>query len=135
MAVFPAGAHRNGPEVQDGVLQRWPVFAVALLLLLIASLPGLGRGADLWRSLQPSGSSADTPFVAKREPLRALAALERRDGQPGTPWTGADGMIAPAAWALLEPGIARATAVLSRALPYRTSFWPSPLPRAPPRVL
>ena len=134
MAVFPREAHVEGLNGQDHFLRRWPVFAVALLVLLLGSLPGVVREAEIWRSLQPSGSNSDTPHIAKREPLRALAALDRKDGQ-SSQWLSADGMLLPSALQLIVPGQRRITANEPPKEAVRLPFWPAPLPRAPPRTV
>jgi hypothetical protein len=134
MAVFPREAHVEGPDGQDHFLRRWPVFAIALLILLLGSLPGIVREAELWRSLQASGSNSDALHLAKREPLRALAALERKEGQ-ASQWLGADGMLVPAADTIVAPGHLRITAQDIPESAARLPFWPAPLPRAPPRTV
>ena len=134
MAVFPRETHRKSLNARDRFLPRWPVFATAFLILFIGFLPGVVRDAELTRSLQPSGNRADTPHVAKREPLRALAALERKEGG-GSHWTGADGLILPQGVAQVL-SYHRASVVLGMARsPARPSFWPAPLPRAPPSII
>ncbi len=134
MAVFPPEAHGDSLNAQDRPLQRWPLLAVAFLFLLFSTLPGIVRGADLWRSLQPTGSSADGPYFAKREPLRALAAVERRDGQAGGHAQTADGILVPAALSLASPRYALLGDRASTADICPIPFWPGPLPRAPPRT-
>ncbi|RWX78399.1 hypothetical protein EPK99_07200 [Neorhizobium lilium] len=118
-------------DARDRLLRRWPVVAIALLILLLGSLPGIVREAELWRSLQASGSNADTPYFGKREPLRALAALERKDGQ-GSQWLSSDGILIPTTIELDAPDYIRSLTNDFGAPALHLPFWPGPLPRAPP---
>ncbi len=137
MIVFPRETLARRLASQDSILRRRPVLAaapllvLALLVLLLGTLPGFAREAALCRGLQTLGSKGDIPTLAKREPLRALAALERKDGQ-GSQWLSADGFLVPAPVAAGIPtGIHWYLGSLGKALD-RSPFWPAPLARAPP---
>jgi hypothetical protein len=125
MAKFDAG---------DRFLRRYPVLAVALLVFLLGTMPGIVRNADLWRALQPSGGSADVPHYAKREPLRALAAIERKDSQSSGHWLGADGILPPQLASQGHPDQTAGASAVADSESGAFRFWPSRLPRAPPHA-
>lgn len=131
MAVFPRETHRAQLDAGDRFLRRYPVLAVALLVLVLGAMPGIGRNADLWRCLQPSGGSSETPHFAKREPLRALVAIERKESQAAH-WLGTDGILPPQSSALApaqRSGLVSASVKTKNA---SSGFWPAHRPRAPP---
>lgn len=137
MIVFPRETLARRLASQDSILRRRPLLVsapllfIALVVLLLGTLPGVAREAVLSRSLQTSGSNGDVPALAKREPLRALAALERKDGQ-GSQWLSADGVLVPTQHAAAVPvGPYSCSDSLGSAFGH-ASFWPAPLARAPP---
>jgi len=133
MALFPQDRRtrrREGDE--DRLLSRWPVFAAALLIAaLFGLLSGVVKDVQFPRGVQSADKGSDTPHFSKREPLRALAAAERRDGT-GAHAAGNDGAILPHSVGIAFPVQASALWLNRSHDPSPFAFWPGSLPRAPP---
>jgi hypothetical protein len=131
MAVFPRETHTESLNAQDHFLSRWIFPAAAFLIVLLGLLPGLVKDVELWRGLQAADKASETPHLSKREPLRALAATDRKEGA-GIHTADADGAVLPesADTAYLPTMPATAANLSAEIAPI--SYWPAPLPRAPP---
>ncbi|TDK36768.1 hypothetical protein E2F50_07555 [Rhizobium deserti] len=119
--------------MQDILLSRWVLFVAASLIVFLGLLPGLAKDAELFRGLQSADRNTDTPHLIKREPLRALAAADRKDSA-ATHIADADGAILPGLAETNYPAGRSVAASQRVASPFVASFWPGSLPRAPPTV-
>ena len=93
MALFPPTLRMTAKtRTPDTAYLPW----LALGLFLLAFL---GLITDATRDVRLKGgvlaaeSSSDVPHLAKREPVRFLAADIRRDGTPTAGWFGGDGVL------------------------------------------
>jgi hypothetical protein len=132
MTVFPEETRTMDLKVRDRLLSRLPIIAAAFLITLLGLLPGLARDAEIWRGLQSADKTADGQHLSKREPLRALAASERKEAG-GAYLAGADGVLNAHPLASVFPDHLPAVAPQIAHAPALFSFWPGSLPRAPPR--
>lgn len=132
MAEFPQARRMRRRRDENGLVSRWSLLAVALFLAAIFGLlSGVVRDVQFPRGVQAAGSGSETPHLTKREPLRALAAADRKDST-GTQVAHGGGTLIPnfveIEFFLFTSAIAPA---LSSIRPDQ-SFWPGSLPRAPP---
>ncbi|MBW6424625.1 hypothetical protein KX729_24545 [Rhizobium sp. XQZ8] len=118
---------------EDGLVSRWSVLAAALFLTAIFGLlSGVVRDVQFPRGVQAADSGSETPKLTKREPLRALAAADRKDST-GTHAAHGGGALVPHFTEIEFPLLSSTVApALSAARPALT-FWPASLPRAPPQ--
>jgi hypothetical protein len=133
MAVLPKGTRTGCSNAQDILLSRWVLFVAASLIVFMGLLPGLAKDAQLFRGLQSADRNTDTPHLTKREPLRALAAADRKDSA-GTHIADADGAILPGLAEITYPADRTVAVSDLFASPFVANFWPGSLPRAPPAV-
>lgn len=118
-------------RAQDVSVRRWHVVAAAFLIALVGLLAGAVRDGQPFRIIPASDRSADAPHIAKRDPARAPAILERRDSS-GLHVGGFDGAIAASGISVPGCGLSR-TITLSPSVDLRRpAYWPAMLPRAPP---
>jgi hypothetical protein len=131
MAVFPLWKRSNGSCAQSD-LARLPILAAAFLIALFGMIAGAPRNADIATSARPVDDRSDrSPALTKREPLRAVTVLERKDGTGGH-MLGGEGLPAPGFITLREHHYAAAHARDYQSAAIERSFWPGALPRAPP---
>ncbi|WP_162894879.1 hypothetical protein [Rhizobium terrae] len=117
---------------EDRLWSRWPVFAAALLIAaLFGILSGAVKDAQFPRGLQSAGKGTETPHLSKREPIRALAAADRKDGA-GAYASSSDGALLAGTISPTFPVYAAAIAPALSIIHPALSHWPAPLPRAPP---
>jgi len=132
MAEFPQARRIRRERDEDGLVSRWSLLAAALFLTAIFGLlSGVVRDVQFPRGVQAADSGSETPHLTKREPLRALAAADRKDST-GTQASHGGGALVPnfveIEFFLFASAIAPALSSSRPAL----SFWPGSLPRAPP---
>lgn len=133
MAVFPKETPGTIDDVQAGMLARWQVLAAALLIAFVGLVAGTVREGQAHRIVQSATKNASAPSFAKREPMRAPAVIERRDGS-ALHFGGLDG-VSTAGIAPFERHVLLAAAMRSRARAAPTApFWSAALPRAPPAL-
>jgi hypothetical protein len=132
MALFPQDKRtRNGRE-QESHLSRWPVFAAALLIAaLFGLLSSVVKDVQFPRGILSADRTSDTPHLTKREPLRALAALDRKDAT-GAHWPAGGGALEARAIEIAFPIFVPAFASKPSSHPAASPFWHGSLPRAPP---
>lgn len=132
MAPFPRQRPMRSEREEERLFSRWTTFAAALLMAaLFGLLSGTARDGQFPRGVQSADRNTDTPHFAKREPIRALAAADRKDGA-GTQNTTGDGALVPASPGIAFPAhVSVVTTVFAAASP-ALSHWPTSLPRAPP---
>ncbi|MDR6818540.1 hypothetical protein J2X76_003717 [Neorhizobium sp. 2083] len=132
MALFPRDKRTRNGRRQESLLSRWPVFAAALLIAaLFGLLSGVVKDVQFPRGAVSADKSNDTPHLTKREPLRALAAMDRKDGT-GAHWQTAGGALEARAIEISFPVFASAFASKQSSDPATSPFWHGSLPRAPP---
>jgi hypothetical protein len=135
MALFPQDKRIRGERDELNLPSRWPAIAAALLIAaLFGLLSGVVKDVQISRGIQSAGKSTDAPHLSKREPLRALAATDRKDGA-GSHSANADGALVPRFTAIVFPLYSAAQAPNAIAETRRLRFWPGSLPRAPPRAV
>lgn len=133
MAVFPRETHKGSLNAQEIFLSRWMLLVAASFFVFFGLLPGLVKDVEIRRGLQSADRNNDNPHFAKREPLRALASAERKDGT-GAHAADADGALRPRSAEIAYPAKSGRTAPSLFTTPLAAAFWPGPLPRAPPAV-
>ncbi|CDN48227.1 Hypothetical protein RG540_CH20580 [Neorhizobium galegae bv. orientalis str. HAMBI 540] len=132
MALFPQDKRMRDGREQESLLSRWPVFAAALLIAaLFGLLSGVVKDVQFPRGVLSADKSSDTPHLTKREPLRALAAMDRKDGT-GAHWPTGDGALEARAIEISFPIFVSAFASKPSSDPTAHPFWHGSLPRAPP---
>ncbi|EUB96249.1 hypothetical protein PMI07_001851 [Rhizobium sp. CF080] len=132
MALFPQDKRMRDGREQESLLSRWPVFAAALLIAaLFGLLSGVVKDVQFPRGAVSADKSGDTPHLSKREPLRALAAMDRKDGT-GAQWHTGDGALEARAIEISFPIFVSAVASKPSSDPAIYPFWHGSLPRAPP---
>lgn len=130
MVVFPGEALEVRQDAQDKALSRWSVLAAALLIAMIGFFSGNVRESQTERNIHSSDKSGGQQ-VSRREPVRALVVIERRDGASNH-WHGADGGFSPAAQDIALPIFKLAVSPVAGSATAATAYWPAALPRAPP---
>jgi len=132
MALFPQPLRMRSGPARDGLLLQWPALAIAVVMAaLFGFLSGAVRDVGFSSGVVAADQSPETPHLVKREPLRALASAERKDGN-GTHWGGHDGMLVPRSVVLDPPIYSVAVALHISSGPETLPYWPGSLPRAPP---
>lgn len=132
MALFPQDKRMRDGREQESLLSRWPVFAAALLIAaLFGLLSGVVKDVQFPRGAVSADKSNDTPHLTKREPLRALAATDRKDGT-GAHWQTGGGALDARAIEISFPIFVSAFASKPFSDPAASPFWHGSLPRAPP---
>ncbi|WP_105373502.1 hypothetical protein [Neorhizobium huautlense] len=132
MALFPQHRRIRGERDELGLVSRWPAIAVALLIAaLIGLLSGVVKDVQIARGIQSAGKSTDTPHLSKREPLRALAATDRKDGTASHS-ANADSALTLRSTDIAFPLYSSAETPNAAATTRSFRFWPGSLPRAPP---
>jgi hypothetical protein len=131
MAVWPLRHHGKGSSARVD-LARLPVLVAAFLIALFGFLPGTPRNTDIAASARPMDDRSDrSPVLAKRDPIRAVAVAERKDGAGGH-FPHDDGFL-PASSILPtnhDPIAARAPCCVRMTVEDGT--WPGVRARAPP---
>jgi hypothetical protein len=132
MAEFPQARRTRRKRDEDGLVSRWSLFAAALFLTAIFGLlSGVVRDVQFPRGVQASDGGSETPHLTKREPLRALAAADRKDSA-GTHSAHDGGALLPHFVEIEFVLFASAIAPALLSSRPASSFWPGSLPRAPP---
>ncbi|MFB9947276.1 hypothetical protein ACFFP0_00375 [Rhizobium puerariae] len=117
---------------EDSLLSRWPVFAAALLIAALFGLfSGVVKDVQSPRGIQSADRNGDTPHLSKREPLRAVAAADRKDGSGTHSASDGDAPV-PHAIEIAFPRYASAITPGVSAGLKTLPFWPGSRPRAPP---
>jgi hypothetical protein len=133
MAPFPRDLRTMWKRGAAWPLSRLPLLAATIILAAFFGLmPGASKDGQSPRGLQASDRGSDTPHLSKRDPVRALAAADRKDAS-GTHGTGDGGILAPARHEtrlLMAAGMLAGNTATPSATP---DYWPAPLPRAPPK--
>ncbi len=132
MALFPQDKRMRDGRGQESLLSRWPVFAAALLIAaLFGLLSGVVKDVQFPRGVLSADKNSDTLHLTKREPLRALAAMDRKDGT-GTHWHMGGGALEARAVEISFPIFVSAFAAKPSFRRAVYPFWHGSLPRAPP---
>lgn len=130
MAVFPGEALEVTQNAQEKALSRWSVLAAALLIAMIGLFSVGTRESQAERSVH-SSNKTDGQQISRRDPIRAIVVLERRDAGANH-WQNADAAAPPAAWSTAFSAFKLAKPATIAFVRSPTDFWPAPLPRAPP---
>lgn len=132
MALFPQDRRITGERDEPGLASCWPLVAAALLIAaLLGLLSSVVRDVQIPRGIQSAGKSSDAPHLSKREPLRALAATDRKDGTASHS-ANADGALALYSTEITFPLYSSAQTPNATARTRGFRFWHGSLPRAPP---
>ena len=132
MALFPQDKRMRDGREQENHLSRWPVFAAALLIAaLFGLLSSVVKDVQFPRGILAADRTSDTPHLTKREPLRALAAMDRKDAT-GAHWHTGGGALEASAIGISFPIFVPAFASKPSSDPAASPFWHGSLPRAPP---
>jgi len=132
MALFPRDKRTRNGRRQESLLSRWPVFAAALLIAaLFGLLSGVVKEVQSPRGVLSADKGSDAPHLTKREPLRALAAMDRKDGTSAY-WQAGGGALEARAIEIGFPVFVSAFASKPSSGPAASPFWHGSLPRAPP---
>lgn len=87
MALFPLMTRTSSNRHRRRHLDWWPWLTFGLLL---AAFLGLAadptRDTGIMAGMSSAEGRSETPHLAKREPLRLVAASERRDNNTGLSW-------------------------------------------------
>jgi len=133
MAEFPQARRVRRGRDEDGLVSRWSLLAATLFLTAIFGLlSGAVRDVQFSRGVQAADSGTETPHLTKREPLRALAAADRKDST-GAHAAHAGGALVPHFIEIRFPLYASAIAPAQSSTRPALTFWPGSLPRAPPQ--
>ena len=131
MAVFPLRNRKKGQFAKSD-LSRLPVLAAAFLIALFGLLAGSPRNAEIATSARPIDDRSDrSPALTKREPLRAVSIIDRKDGT-GSHVSIDDGLPAPQFFVLPVKAYTAAQASGHKNALFSGDAWPGALPRAPP---
>ncbi|MBP2558926.1 hypothetical protein J2T08_003415 [Neorhizobium galegae] len=132
MALFPQDKRTRDGREQESHLSRWPVFAAALLIAaLFGLLSGVVKDVQFPRGILSADRTSDAPNLTKREPLRALAATDRKDAT-GAHWHTGGGALEASAVEISFPIFVPAFASKPSSGSAESPFWHGSLPRAPP---
>jgi hypothetical protein len=133
MAVLPLPKRKKGHRARSD-LARLPVLAAAFLIAVFGLLAGAPRNVDLAAAARPADDRSDrSPTLTKRDGLRAVTIVERKDNSGGHIATN-DGLPPPAFFEIATHRYAAARALDSRRPSIKRITWPGALPRAPPLV-
>lgn len=136
MAEIPQDRRTGYGRDGENFLPRWFVLVLVLLLPVLLTtvfgmLSGVVRDMHHARGLQSADNETETPHLAKRDPLRALAAAGRRDGN-GTQPQAADGTLAPQSLQVALPIYFPLGETAGTTNVFSPARRPGSLPRAPP---
>jgi hypothetical protein len=131
MAVFPLRNRKKGQCARSD-LARLPVLAAAFLIALFGLLAGSPRNTEVAASARPIDDRSDrSPALTKRDPLRAVSVVDRKDST-GSHVSTDDGLPAPQFFALPANVYTAAHAQGHKNTLFVGKDWPGALPRAPP---
>lgn len=131
MAVWPLRHRKRGLRTRTD-LARVPVLVAAFLIALFGFLPATPRSTDITASARPLDDRSDrSPALTKRDPIRAVAIAERKDGAGGH-FAHDDGFVPPAFFIHAADEHAAARLPSYQDMATAGSPWPGARPRAPP---
>jgi hypothetical protein len=131
MAVWPLRHRKKGSSARAD-LARLPVLVAAFLIALFGLLPGTPRNTDVAVSARPLDDRSDrAPALTKRDPVRAVAIAERKDGA-GSHFSNDEGFVPPSVIVLADHDHVAARAPCCHRIAVDDGTWPGARPRAPP---
>jgi hypothetical protein len=132
MAPFPRKQRIVLKRERAWPLSRLPILAATILIAaLFGLLPNVVKDGYWSRGAQASDKGTDVPHLTKRDPIRAVAAADRKDASsPYGP--GDDALLAPPWYELPTRYGDGSVTGPRRTLPLAPSYWHAALPRAPP---
>ncbi len=132
MTPFPQDQRMRAESGEDTLFARWSLLAAGLLLAAVFGfLSCMTRDVPFSRVFPSADKTSNTPHLGKRDPPRALAAADRKDGG-ATHSTAADGSLVPRSVEFSRLPQPTAKAVYAFAPPGVPRSWRGLMPRAPP---